>query len=246
MVKMNHFIFGNTNSKNYNVYISSGAAYNAPARVYDMVEVPGRNGSVALDGGRFENIEVTYPAFTFGKDQDEFARNVRTIRNVLQGYKGYTKLWDTYNPDEYRMAIFKEGLETEGESYNRAGKFDLVFDAKPQRFLTSGDESIDWTSSGTLENPTPFEALPNLLVYGSGQLTIEGNTITVGSSQSRIVTIDSEVMECYEIVGSGLVPLNSAVSFSTGEFPVLQPGLNHITLGSGITQVKIVPHWWVI
>ena len=30
------------------------------------------------------------------------------------------------------------------------------------------------------------------------------------------------------------------------DFPVLSPGENTITLGSGITQIQITPRWWVV
>ena len=245
-VSKHNFMFGAVDSADYNVLIGGDAVYDSPPRDVEQVEVPGRNGTITIDHGRFDNYELSYQAYIYVGGLHLFSEIVNRFRNALASQKGYQRLWDSFNPGQYRLAQFVNGFDAKPMMNNTVAELELKFNCKPQRFLLSGDESIDWTSSGTLENPTPFEALPNLLVYGSGQLTIEGNTITVGSSQSRIVTIDSELMECYEIVGSGLVPLNSVVSFSTGEFPVLQPGLNHITLGSGITQIKIVPHWWVI
>ena len=54
--------FDGESSKGYGVYITGAAVYNAPEREVEMITIPGRNGSFALDHGRFQNIEVTYPA----------------------------------------------------------------------------------------------------------------------------------------------------------------------------------------
>ena len=54
--------FDGENSGDYGIYITGAGTFNAPQRDVDLVTIPGRNGSFALDHGRFENIEVTYPA----------------------------------------------------------------------------------------------------------------------------------------------------------------------------------------
>ena len=50
--------FNGINSGDYGVFIGGDAVYNAPARVVEMIAVPGRNGALAMDEGRYENIEV--------------------------------------------------------------------------------------------------------------------------------------------------------------------------------------------
>ena len=54
--------FDNVSSRTYGVYITGEAVYNAPERDVEMITIPGRSGTFALDNGRFENIEVSYPA----------------------------------------------------------------------------------------------------------------------------------------------------------------------------------------
>ena len=83
MAVFNSFTFDNENSLDYGVYITGEAVYNAPERAVEMVSIPGKNGALALDQGRFENIEVTYPAGTFGAEQAEFAGRMRAMRNML-------------------------------------------------------------------------------------------------------------------------------------------------------------------
>lgn len=239
MAVMKSLTFDSINSLNYNIYISGEGAYNAPERVVDMVAVPGRNGALAMDQGRFENIDVTYPAGTFGDTQTDFASNVMAFRNILCSRHSYVRLTDDYHTDEFRKALYKSGLEVDPVSYNRAGEFDIVFTCKPQRFLTSGESVTTLTASGTITNPTNFDSQPLLVVTGTGTLTVNGVQITLSKTPT---TIDCESMEAY----NGTTSRNGDIVLSPNRFPVLSPGSNTITLSSGITKVEITPRWWRI
>lgn len=233
------FTFNNKNSLTYGIYITGEPVYNAPARAVEKITIPGRNGDLLLDEGRFENIEVTYPAGTFGEDQADFADTMAGIRDFLGALHGYHKLTDDYNPDEYRMASFKSGLEVSPVPFQRAGEFDLVFDCKPQRFLTSGEQVTTMTASGTISNPTPYDARPLLVVTGTGTLTVNGVQIAISKSPT---TIDCEAMEAY----NGGTSRNGDIVLTPNRFPVLSGGSNTITLGAGITKLEITPRWWRI
>ena len=168
--------FDNVSSRTYGVYITGSAVYNAPEREVEMISIPGRNGQFALDKGRFENIEVTYPAGIFADSETDFADAISELRNFLCSRKGYVRLQDEYNPNEYRMAIYKSGLEVEPAQL-KAGEFEITFDCKPQRFLTSGETAVTVSSGDTLTNPTLFEAAPLLEIEGYGTLNVNGTEI---------------------------------------------------------------------
>lgn len=148
MAVFNTFTFDGENSLDYGVYITGEAVYNAPERAVEMVSIPGKNGALALDQGRFENIEVTYPAGTFGVKQTEFAGRMRAFRNMLASRYNYVRLTDSYHPDEYRLGLYKSGLEATPVAMSSAGEFDITFNCKPQRFLTSGEEPVDTSELG--------------------------------------------------------------------------------------------------
>lgn len=134
------FTFDGENSADYGLYISGDSVYNAPNREIDMVSIPGRNGQLAIDMGRYENITVTYPAFVFADTQEEFREKIRRIRNWLCSKTSYQRLTDEYNPESFRLGLYKSGLEVEPIFYNRCGEFEMSFDCKPQRFLFTGEE----------------------------------------------------------------------------------------------------------
>ena len=168
--------FDNKTSREYGVYITGEAVYNAPARDVEMITIPGRNGTFALDNGRFENIEVTYPAGIYADTEADFAQAVSDFRNFLCSKRGYCRLTDEYNPNEFRMAIYKSGLEVD-PTMLRAGQFEITFDCKPQRWLTSGETATTMTSGDTLTNPTLFESSPLLQAIGYGTIEFNGYEI---------------------------------------------------------------------
>lgn len=179
MVNWGKLIFGGVDSSEYGIYITGEAVYNAPERDVEFIEVPGRNGSVAMDKGRYKNITVTYPAGTFGKNQEDFREALSAFRNAILSQKGYQRLEDTYHPEEYRMGVYAAGLEVSPASRGKAGQFDLSFVCKPQRFLSIGDYPIPVEWGDVLENPTQFSSKPLLEVEGDGYIEFGESSVVL-------------------------------------------------------------------
>jgi len=231
----NWLTFAGHDSRDYGVYISGSGTFDAPQRLYEIFQIPGRNGDLVGAERRLENIEVTYPAFIYSN----FRQNMAALRGMLLSQIGYQRLEDTYHPDEFRMGLFSGPLVVEPTGRNDAGQFELTFTCKPQRYLKSGETAITVASGGSITNPTNFDARPLIKVTGYGQIQLGVTTITIASGFPS-VTIDCEMMDCY----SGTQSANSKVSFSGNNFPTLKPGSNGVVFGSGITSVEITPRWW--
>lgn len=270
MAIFSSFDFDGINSLEYGVYITGEAVYNAPERAVEMISIPGRNGDLAIDQGRFENIEVTYPAGVFANSQEEFATKLRRIRNELASRFSYVRITDSYHPDEYRLGLYKSGLEVDPVAYSTAGEFDIVFNCKPQRFLASGEQPVALyekdilvdhtqdpivTETGeeigvtymieTFENPTLFESSPIIIVPGPGSLRIGNQNITIGGDGTRPIYIDSDMQEIYQINASGArVSASDLVSFVPNAFPKIAPGTNDIAASRG--DIEIYPRWWIL
>lgn len=243
----NSLTFDNINSLDYGVYVTGEAVFNAPERVVEMVTVPGRNGAIAVDEGRFENVLVTYPAGCFALDQYSFADKIAIFRNELVSRHAYKRLTDSYNPDEFRMGLYHAGIEVEVVNNVRAGEFEIEFDCKPQRWLVSGQTSQTFTATGTITNPTLFPARPLLAVTGGGILTVGNQTMTIiARASGGVLYIDCESQEAWEMVGTLMASRNDYVQNAGADFPSLLAGSNDVILGSGITRVDITPRWWKI
>lgn len=235
-----HFLtFAGKSSHDFGVMISGEALFNSPVRKYTEETIAGRNGTLIIDDGSFENIEVKYPSYIV----TDMPQRIRDFANYMGSFKGYQRLEDTYAPDVYRLAQYRGGLEVESSGYmNRQGKFDIVFNCKPQRFLKSGEQPITFTANGKLFNRTQFESCPHLRVYGNGAGTVAVGHYTVNiSSIDEYVDIDCELMDAYK----GSVNCNSNVSFNADVF-ALPVGENGVTFSGNITRVIITPRTYIL
>ena len=235
---INFLTFADKSTNDFGIWISGEGTYDAPERNVQEQEVAGRNGSLLFDMGNYKNITVKYPAAIKRNMPSRF----RDFVNYAGSQIGYQRLEDTYHPYEFRMARFISKMSVETSGYmNRTGMFTLEFDCKPQRFLKSGEEPVEFTANGILYNRTMQNAKPLLRVYGTGAGTvgIGSQTITI-SAISSYVDIDCEIMDAYK----GAVNCNGNVSFT--DDIVLGPGENNISKSGNITKIVITPRWWII
>ena len=125
---------------------------------------------------------------------------------------------------------------------NRTAKFDVEFNCKPQRFLKSGDMLRKVASGTTIINPTMYDALPLIRVYGSGTLTIGREKIVIASNSNDYVDIDSDIMDCY----CGTTNCNSYVTMSAYDYPKFAAADKTEISFDGIAKVMIKPRFWTI
>ena len=221
--------------RDFGVVASSIGTHNAPQRSVEDVVVAGRNGTLTIDMGRFENIMISYVAMIL----DDFAERFDEFKAFMMSRRGYKRLEDTFNPSYYRLAKLHEVIEPEATLMDKAGKFEIPFDCDPRRFLKSGDEAITLTANSVIYNPTYYDAKPLLRVVGTGTIMIGTKAVTI-TENSTYVYIDLETMSAY----NGNTNMNQYVSIADGT--VLASGDNTITLANTITSVDITPRWWPI
>ena len=226
----------------FGVHVSGDSVFTAPERVYNTVEVPGRNGSLHIDEGRFKSTTLVYPAFI--ADVERFSYNMQAFRNFMLSRIGEKRLEDTYHPEEYRMALYKGPLDFEAILL-RGANFDIEFETTGERFLKEGEVQKTFTSTGTIINPTYFPSKPLIRVYGKGTLGIGENTIVIAQHSYSYLDIDCKLMDAYY----GATNCNKFVTItvpSGKSYIELASGSNGVSLGSGITQVIIWPKWWMV
>lgn len=235
---MNFFTINGKPCTDFGVQVSVGGALNSPSRDVTYHQIPGRNGDLVEDNGRYNNLTYTYRCILRGKNSKDFREKFGGFREWIGRCVGYQRIEDTYHPDEFRLGVVSTALAPEMVGSGVvAADFDVTINAKPQRFLKSGENTITVTSGTVLHN-YGYASKPLITVYGSG-----AGTLTVGSYSMTIstidgyVTLDCEAQDAYK----GAVNKNATVSTT---FPVLETGNNTITFSGGITSVDIVPRWW--
>lgn len=235
-----YLIFGDIDSRDYDVFVSFSDIDTAPRRVYTKVDIVGKNGSVYIDEGKYEDVPHSYDCLVL---DDE--KRVSFV-NAIMSKKGYQRLTDSYGTDEYYTAVLEEAIEQKTTRHRNMFKFKLVFTRKPQRFLLTGEPSQIFTATGGIENPTNQPSRPLLAVTGAGTLTVGTQTMTIiaRSSASSVLYIDCEAQEAWELSGGAKLSRNDYVQNAGADFPTLQAGSNDVILGTGITRVEITPRWW--
>lgn len=218
------------------IYVDASLAFNKPVKDVETFRVPGRSGDLVIDNKTFQNVMISYPCFIF----KGFPGKFDTLVNYLGSLEGYQRIECSNDSTHFRLGVPVVPQMPSVKRINQDGYFDLAFNCKPQRFLTSGETVVTKNASGTITNPTSFASQPLLRIYGTGTFTINGVAITVASHGQSYVDVDCEMMDCY----NGATSLNQYVSFSGNDFPTLAPGSNSFTFGTGITQVRITPRWW--
>ena len=267
---LNHLTYDGVDSSSFGVFISGDGVFDAPARRGEMISIPGRNGSLFMDEGVFENITVEYPAFIGTGYEALFRQKLGDLRSWLSSRGNYKKLMDTYHPDEFRLGIFREGLEVDPQHITRAGDFTMEFDCKPQRYLVAGENTYVFTENGEITNPTLFESSPILKVTGNGIVAIGPYMFVVRDNMWTII-IDTELMEAYlpagniykltdendevitqsigidiEVVDGSEYPttMNSYIEFVNSVMPKIPAGEVNIRMSNTITRLEIIPRWW--
>lgn len=233
----NGFVFDGKRTSDFFTRAERYPSMGAPARKYEAISIPGRNGDLHIVQDAFSNFLQSYDLYFHDKGRSSPAL-AHDIKSWLMGPKAYTRLEDVYDPDHYRLAVFYGPLEI-SNALNKYGRCTIQFNCKPQNYLKSGDHPIVMDSPGTIHNPCAYAARPIITVYGSGagSVSVDGVTIEITEINDSIV-LDCDLMTAY----SGTKSRNNDIY--APEFPVLASGNSTVDWSGGVTHVEIIPRWW--
>lgn len=257
---MKTFWFDGESAAAHGLIVSGSGTFNSAERDVERFSIPGRNGDLTVDNGRYKNVPVTYPASIC----TDFAANAEKSREWLGSKTGYCRLEDDYDPDHFRMARFQGPLEFTPGFLNRTAECTIRFDCKPQRFLKSGESEIEiYPANRWIQNPTRFPAQPLLIVtctaavakiqlWSVDEEEAEAGSFTVDTTSiAEQVTLymDSETGEVYRYAfgnfksaanNLGTIPFGKAI-LSTSAM-----GCTVKTEQGSVDSVRIVPRWWTL
>lgn len=230
-----YFVYDGVSSIDFETYIADSTLWDGAEHDDKSVEIPGRNGTLTLDNHRWKNVSAEVSCY-MPKDMQT---NLDGLRAFLGLHHGYARYEDSMHPDCFRLARFRGPFKV--SKTDRVGaSFKLAFDCKPQKFLLSGEDTRTISSGAKLANPTGYEALPLIRVYGSGTLTVGSINVSV-DTDGTYTDLDCDLQEAYE--GDEL--RNDCVTLTNGDFPVLPAGVTTVTF-TGFSRVEITPRWWTI
>lgn len=232
-------VFNGISSQDLHIQVQTEPEYDFPEKDYDVTHVPGRNGDIVIDQGSWQNVPRKYNlAMDAGKIS--FTEVASKLVQWLHSASGYARLEDSYEPDFYRMAMYKDSGSITN-IYNKAGQIEVEFTCKPQRYFKSGEVADIFAANAEYRNPTDFPAKPLIMIHGSGSGTVRigSYTITINDILDGMI-VDSEQQDTYK----DQTNCNSRVSIS--EYPKLVSGNNVISMSGGVTSIEIIPRWWTL
>lgn len=231
-----YFIFDGMRSKSAWIELQRPIKVSAAVPNVESVTIPGRNGVLHQWDGTYKNRTITADCYLLS---GSIYYDITKINSHLLTSQAYRKLIISGDERHFFMARPTGGI-SEDVRRDIITPFTLTFDAKPQRYLVSGEREVSVTNS-SIYNPTAFDSSPIIKITASGvgpKLTINGNVILFASFTGEII-IDAETGNA---VQDG-VNVNGRVFYEFDEDLKLVPGENIISVNSG-ASVNIIPRWW--
>ncbi len=247
---MGTIVWNGITSRSISLIVERPPDYVVAERDYEATHILGRNGDLLTDNKSFKNVQQPYD-IAFGSLEKTHSEMAAAVSEWLHSASGYARLEDSYDLDHFRMAYYMEETELEN-ILNHLGRATINFNCMPYRFLKSGDRPVMFTTTGQiLLNPTRFEALPLITVYGTGAATLTVNDMTIKIKEiGNQITLDSDLGEAYMISSSGIATSkNDQIEWADAihhAFPFFHSGQNRIAFTGSVTKVEVTPRWWIV
>lgn len=135
---MNKFIFNGFDTSTTNAVIAPETLSVRPSRRFEITSPMGGNGDILRDDFKYANVEQSYWVLI----PNNFETTYAAFRNALLSPSSYSRLEDSWNPDEYYMAYVSQPLQPIVSRDRSMGKFLVTFSRRPERWYKSGEESI--------------------------------------------------------------------------------------------------------
>lgn len=238
--------YNGVTSNELGLIVQATPSYTYAEKNITFQHIVGRNGDLVINSKCYKNTTRTYYFAKVFRPGETYISTSKSITEWLHSANNYVRLEDTYEPDFYRMALYKDpGTYT--NYYDQASAFEVTFECKPQKWLKIGDSPLDLDNL-TITNPTNFDAMPifelpvtanvDVNLYVNGTLAIK----ITGIESSDTIIIDCENMECY----SNTKNYNNNVELTDMEFPILKGNTTFSFTITGSTGAKIKPRWWTL
>ena len=236
---INRFVYKNVSSADMGLIITDAPHVTSPERDIELISVPGKDGDIINDNGKFKNVTVTYNVNLLA-DERSLSLMAAKLKAWLQSEVGYYKLTDTYDPLYYRKAAYISALDIENKA-RQIGITSLSFNCKPFKYRIDGDRETVITKTTTIYNPEAWKSYPYIKIYGTGAVTlhIQNNSFYI-SNIDEYIELDSELQSAFK--GTSLK--NDKISFST--FPFFVPGANSVSWVGNVSKIIIKTRWCCI
>ncbi len=227
--------FNNRVSIDLGVGIVSRPNIPAPQKNLKVVTIEGRDGDLYENTGGYKDITIKVD-MNFLKEvsiKEQFRKIKNWLVNVTDSKLIFSDdLHWFYKVKKVTMA----DLETQ---YNLLGKFSVEFVCSAYSYRLDGLTPILLNNNSLTIVNEYYKALPTFEIQGNGEVTININDKITKVNVDDKVVVDSTLELSYR-------NKDDYFNVETGEYPILENGLNKIQITGSTTSVKLFPNWRTI
>lgn len=241
----NYFMFNGQSSQDFGIYVQEYPRVTVPEKDITEITVPGSSEPLTQWSGAFKPFPRKYKCWF---DKKPGIDRARQIAEWLHDAPPGSRLEDSYRTDVFHKATFKGPMDITNLA-NQVGTFTVEFQCAAPAFLKSGELAFTHPGIAMLNNPTSRASFPLIQVTGSvsGLVKIGSRSLTIlfsGYNDTHTFFVDFHLREAWEVVDGVEVSRNEWVN--SQDFPVIDPGVNDISITGGIESVTIWPRWWTV
>lgn len=219
-----YFIYNGINSKDMGVILKKLPPITKPKKRIEIVQVPGRNGTLHIDENCYEPINISLEC--------TLKKNIN-VRDITKWLIEFGTITFSDELDKYYNATITNSIPLE-RVFRLYREFIIQLELQP--IAQSNQEYVyncNNTNENTLKIDSSAEMYPYIKLTGTGEvkLTINNKICTV-TIDDEYIELDSELQNAYKGVKNKNDKMN-------GEFPILIPGNNKIQItGNATMQIK--------
>lgn len=222
------FAFRNAWSTQYDVELMKEPNVFRPAMRGTAVKIPGRHGDLWLPENAYD---------TFVLPLECRMRHQADLNAISAWLSGDGELILGSQPDRlYRVRAVAVCQYSRISPVRSPRDFRVDFTCQPFRYEVN-PAPITLKSPGLLINPGTEESAPQIIVHGTGNITLAINGVDIYlTGLSDYVVIDSELGDAYRVNAL----MNTHMQ---GGFPLLPPGRSDIAWSGDVQKVVFIPNW---
>jgi len=233
------FSFKGITSQSMGLRVLNEINFNAPERDRNLIQIPGRDGNLIVDNGRFDDVLLTILCRLEVAGRQNVEQATSKINNWLSTDVGYHQfLW--HNDPEFEYLARIESGTTTTRRLSQLANTMVNFSLHPIKYLRTSMIEREIDNGNILVNSLSMEAKPLIRILGNGPIRL-----TVGN-QFVDINIPNDAKGCkIDTTNQMITILDGNQSLSrqmSGEFPKLISGNNPISwAGNSDFQVFITP-----
>ena len=165
------FTYKGKNATEMHLRVLNNVSFSSPTRDVNSIQVPGRDGDLMMDNGRFNSVIRSVPCRVEVPNGVDIEQAINNINNwLIDDGRFHEFEWDS--DSEFRYLARVNGDVVTRRLLSRLGNTTIDFRLHPIKYLKSSFVDFLVNSGDNVTNHFSVEAKPELYIVGSGNITI--------------------------------------------------------------------------